>query len=184
MGSVDMDGLIVRPIVDGEWEALRSVAVAAFDDEVIGQLVDELRASWAWIPELAFVAEIDGRVVGQVLYTHAILDTPDRLVDVLVLSPLGVAPDLHGHGVGDALVRQTLARLGDRPEPYVFLEGSPGYYRRFGFRPGGEFGVRKPSDRIPDAAFQAYPLATHNDSMTGTLVYPDVFWRLDAVGLR
>ncbi len=179
-----MGEVVVRPLADGEWDAMRDVGVRAFGDETIGGLLDELRASWAWIPELAFVAELDGRIVGQVLYTTAILDAPDRLIDVLVLSPLGVLPELHGQGIGDALVRQSLARLDGRPEPYVFLEGSPRYYPRFGFRPGGDFGVRKPSDRIPDAAFQTIPLATHEPSMTGTLVYPDVFWRLDAVGLR
>ena len=59
------------------------------------------------------------------LYTHAILDAPGRQVDVLVLSPIGVRPDLQRAGIGSALIRTTLPILAGRTEPLVFLEGSP-----------------------------------------------------------
>jgi putative acetyltransferase len=45
-------------------------------------------------------------------------------------------------------------------------------------------GFRKPSLRIPDAAFQVYRLPSAEAWMSGTLVYPDVFWERDCVGLR
>jgi putative acetyltransferase len=48
-----------------------------------------------------------------------------------------------------------------RGVPVVFLEGDPDYYSRFGFQAGGPQGFRKPSLRIPDAAFQAILLAAH-----------------------
>ena len=168
-----------------EYERMRAVSIAAFGgDESIGVLLDALRASWAWHDELSFVAVLDGEIVGQVLYTSALLDAPRELVSVLVLSPIGVRPDLHHVGIGGRLIRDTIAHLQSRPEPIVFLEGSPAYYPRFGFRPGGELGCRKPSLRIPDAAFMALPLEGHEAWMTGTLVYPDAFWRTDSVGLR
>lgn len=168
-----------------EFERMRAVSVAAFgDDESIGAMLDALRESWAWRHELSFVAELDGEIVGHVLYSAALLDAPRELVEVLVLSPLGVRPDLQGAGIGGRLIRETLARLQDRPEPMVFLEGSPRYYPRFGFRPGADLGCRKPSLRIPDPAFMTLPLDGHEEWMTGTLVYPDAFWRTDSVGLR
>ena len=71
-----------------------------------------------------------------------------------------------------------------RSVPVVFLEGNPGYYSRLGFVGGAQQGFRKPSLRIPDAAFQAVRLPAHESWMTGTLVYSEPFWRLDAVGLR
>jgi len=66
----------------------------------------------------------------------------------------------------------------------VFLEGSPSYYSPLGFRPAGELDFRKPSLRIPDAAFQVRTTSTYEPWMTGTLVYAEPFWRLDCVGLR
>ncbi len=181
-GSADLTVRVMRP---EEWPATRAVAVAAFhDDPQIGQLLDGLHGSWAWDAELSFVAESDNELVGQVLYTHAILDAAPRQVGVLVLAPVSVRPDLRNRGIGSKLVTESLAALTRRNEPLVFLEGHPSYYPRFGFRPATELGFTAPSARIPDDAFMVYPLPSYEPWMTGALVYPDAFWRADAVGLR
>jgi putative acetyltransferase len=163
--------------------ATGAVVAAAFGDEPIEELVEALRASSAW-RHLSYVAELDGRVVGHVSFTRGWLDSPSRLVEVLVLSPLSVHPDHQGRGLGSALVRRTLELLRERPEPLVFLEGSPGYYGRLGFRPGVPHGFTPPSTRIPHPAFQFVALPSYEPWMTGALVYPEVFWEHDAVGLR
>ena len=166
-----------------EFDEMRAVAIAAFDgDARIEPLIDALRASWAWDDALSFVAERDGSIVGQALYTHAIVDAPAAFLAVLVLSPVGVRPDLQGIGIGSQLIRESLAGLIDRPEPLIFLEGHPGFYPRFGFRPGASLGFTAPSVRIPPVAFMVYSLPKYEPSMTGALVYPDAFWRTDTVG--
>jgi putative acetyltransferase len=175
----------IRPMRPDEFDAMRQLSIAAFgDDPVIGDLLDALRGSWAWEDELSFVAERDGELVGHVLYTHAIIDAPSRLQDVLLLSPIGVRPDLQRQGIGTDLITSTLPVLGRRDEPLVFLEGHPTYYPRFGFRLAADMGFTAPSVRIPRAAFMVYPLPNYEPWMTGALVYPDAFWRTDAVGLR
>jgi putative acetyltransferase len=165
--------------------AIRDVVGQAFaEQDVVPDLVDALRASTAWIEGLSFVAEGGVRVVGHVLLTRGLLDARERLVDVLVLSPLAVLPVMQGQGIGSALVRHALVAAEARGEPAVFLEGSPAYYQQFGFAPGGRLGFRRPSLRIPEPAFQVATTSAYQPWMTGTLVYPDVFWRLDCVGLR
>ena len=175
--------MIVRAEEASDLPETRAVVSAAFGDEPVAELLDGLRASSAW-RDLSFVAAQDGRVVGHVSFTRGWLDAPQRLVEVLVLSPLSVHPSSQGTGVGSALVRRTLELLQDRPEPLVFLEGSPSYYSRLGFRPGGPHGFIAPSTRIPPAAFQFVVLPSYEGWMTGALVYPDAFWEHDAVGLR
>jgi putative acetyltransferase len=118
------------------------------------------------------------------MFTQSLLDAPRELVPVQVLSPVGVLPAFQGRGIGSALIRHGLELLAARPCPVVFLEGSPRYYPRFGFEPGGDLGFRKPSLRIPDRAFQALRLPAYEPWMTGTLVYDAAFWRHDCVGLR
>lgn len=174
----------IRVMRPEEFDIMRSVSIAAFDDDSIGVLLDALRDSWVWHDELCFVAECSGEIVGQVLYTQAILDAPKALVRVLVLSPVGIRPDLHGQGIGTQLINESLAALVDRKEPAVFLEGNPLYYERFGFIAGGNLGFLKPSLRIPDAAFQVRPQPAWDPELSGTLVYPDAFWLTDSVGLR
>ena len=164
--------------------ASQRVVAAAFGEEPVAELLADLRRDHCW-RGLSFVAVTDdGEVVGHVAYTRAWVDAPDRLVPVLVLSPLSVHPDRQRAGVGAALVRESLAALAERPEPVVFLEGDPGYYGRLGFEAAGSWGFTAPSARIPPAAFQAVRLPSYDASVQGALVYPDVFWRHDAVGLR
>ena len=168
-----------------EFLAVRELSMAAFDDDPrIGSLLDLLRASWSWEDELSFVAVRDDSIVGHVLYSHAFVDAPASLVDVLVLSPLAVRPDLQRQGIGSRLVTESLDALADRPEPLVFLEGHPAFYPRFGFRPAASLGFSAPSVRIPASAFMVRPLPAYEPSITGALVYPDAFWRTDTVGLR
>jgi putative acetyltransferase len=167
-------------------QSVREIHARAFGDEglVVADLVDSLRETITPTDGLSLVAEHDGQVVGHVMFTRSLLDAPRRLVEVQVLSPLGVMPEYHRRGIGSALVRQGLKALGERAVPVVFLEGDPGYYSRFGFASGRDLGFRKPSLRIPDAGFQAIRLAAYEPWMTGTLVYAEPFWRHDAVGLR
>src|SRR5262245_52193770 len=168
-----------------EFSDVRALAEHAFgDDPTIGALLDALRGSWSWDGDLSFVAELNGELVGQILYTPAWLDTASHLVDVLVLSPMSVRPDWQRRAVGSRLITATLEVVKARSIPMVFLEGHPAYYPRFGFEPAGVIGIVAPSLRIPADAFMANRLPAYDPTMTGTLVYPDAFWRTDAVGLR
>ncbi|MHB1989029.1 MAG: GNAT family N-acetyltransferase [Acidimicrobiales bacterium] len=176
----------VRPEGPDDRDAVREVQRGAFGDhggEVV-ELVDALRDTITAELGLSIVAEDDGDIIGHVMFTTSLLDAPGRLVDVQVLSPLGVAAEHQGRGVGSALVRHGLAAAAEQGAPLVFLEGDPRYYSRFGFTPGGELGFRKPSLRIPDEAFQVVKLPAFEPWMGGTLVYAEVFWRYDCVGLR
>jgi putative acetyltransferase len=68
--------------------------------------------------------------------------------------------------------------------PLVFVEEAASSCSRLGFQPAADQGFRKPSLRIPDAAFQVLRLPAYERWMTGTLVYAEPFWKHDAVGLR
>jgi putative acetyltransferase len=167
--------------------SLHRLAFGGHGERVAG-LVSDLRRLVGADAGLSLVAERAdqdaGELVGHAMFTPALLDAPRQLVTVEVLSPLAVLPQWQGRGVGGALVRHGIEILAARSVPVVFLEGDPGYYSRFGFVSGDPLGYRRPSLRIPPAGFQVLRLPAYQAWMTGTLVYPEVFWNHDLVGLR
>ena len=176
----------VRSEIPQDWGAVSDLHRKAFGEhgQAVAALVEDLRLLVTGEDGLSLVAEQAGQILGHVMLTPSLLDTPAALLAVQVLSPVGVLPAHQRRGIGSALIRRALQITVERHVPVVFLEGSPAYYARFGFRPGGPLGFRKPSLRIPDAAFQALRLPAYEPWMIGTLVYAEAFWRHDAVGLR
>jgi putative acetyltransferase len=163
--------------------AVAAVLTDAFGED--GAHVAELDADLQRGPaRISLVAERAGLVVGSVTLSRCWIDAPRALVEVLVLSPLGVTAAHQRRGVGGELVRAALAEAEAARAPIVLLEGEPDYYPRFGFVQGAPLGLGKPSIRIPDRAFQVITLPDWQPWMTGALVYCDAFWRHDAVGLR
>lgn len=181
----------VRPARFGELPEVVAVIGAAFgglaegeagaqEGAAVGQIWRELDRSG--LVRASLVAVERGRIVGHVGLSDAWLDARERLVDVLVLSPLSVRPAAQGRGVGRALVRAAFDAAAALGSPAVFVEGDPARYAAFGFDPGAAHGIDAPSRRIPDAAFRVRVLK--EGLPPGRLVYPDVWWRHDAVGLR
>ena len=173
---------VIRP--EREGDPVAEVIRGAFSEEG-----DHVAALWV---ELAasdllrgsLVAEVDGEVVGHVGLSHAWVDARRELVDVWVLSPLSVVPERQGAGVGTRLVGAALDAARAGRTPLLFLEGDPEYYGPRGFERADRHGLAPATTRTPAPAFQVVRFETHEEWMTGRLVYRDVWWRYDLAGLR
>jgi putative acetyltransferase len=181
----DLHIRLQRPNNPGDRAAVLDLTTKAFGEEgeKFALLVRALQASDAY-DGLSFMAEAERRMVGHTMLTRSWVDAPDRLVDVLVLSPLSVHPDYQGRGIGRALVARALQAADNAGSPAVFVEGDPGYYGQLGFGGATSRGFTRPSVRIPEATFQVVTLAAYEQWMTGAVVYSDRFWSLDCVGVR
>jgi putative acetyltransferase len=179
-----MDGVQIRGRRAGDRAGVRDVLVRSFGRAVVADLAEALQQARAEDTGLTFVAELDGELVGYVQLSRSWLDARERLVEVLVLGPLGVVPEHQRHGIGGRLVNRALRAGAELATPLIFLEGSPDYYSRFGFETASRRGFTAPSVRIPDAAFQVLILPSYRSWITGALVYPEAFWAFDCVGVR
>lgn len=162
----------------GDEPAIAAVHAAAFlrpepgagEPPEVG-LVDELRASGAWLPALSVVAIDDDRIVGHVVCTRATI--ADRFA-VLGLGPLGVAPDHQRIRVGSALMHAVIGAADALDEPLIALLGDPAFYRRFGFVPAARHGIEPPHDWYGDA-FQVRVLTSATGDERGAFRYAAAF---------
>ena len=161
----------VRSERDGDHDAIRRVNELAFEQPAEADLVDALRSSDAWLPELSLVAEEDGDLVGHALFTVAQLDTGPEL---LSLAPMAVLPGRQRSGVGAAMVREGLERARATDYPLVAVLGHAEYYPRFGFEAARAYGITTPHD-VPDEVWMVLPLPAYDPSIRGEIVYPPAF---------
>ncbi|KQR67123.1 GCN5 family acetyltransferase [Arthrobacter sp. Leaf337] len=126
-----------------------------------------------YLPEFSIVAEQNGEVVGHVISTRGWVGD----LELLGLGPIGVVPRLQRHGIGSALIQETVARANAAGERGIALLGGPEYYSRFGFVPSVSLGIDPPTAEWGDS-FQVLPLAVWPGGIHGTFRYAAPFERL------
>lgn len=144
-----MAPLTIRSENAADIEHIHEINRAAFETPAEAKLVDRLRT--AADPFLSLVAELDGVVVGHILFTPVRLENSDEL-NLSGLAPVAIAPPHQNQGIGSALVEAGLAQCQKLGVGAVVVLGHPDYYPRFGFQAAANFGIRCEYD-VPDEAF-------------------------------
>lgn len=167
--------LIIRQEAGGDKPAVYQVVKRAFasaehSDGKEHDLVDALRGSRAFVPELSLVAQAEGTVVGYILFTEIRIGTATELA----LAPLAVLPEYQGRGVGAALIRAGHKIAAELGYHYSVVLGSQTYYPRYGYSPAEGFGIQAPF-RVPAVNFMAAPLAEDRPEVWGAVEYAEEF---------
>lgn len=152
-----MNNLVIRNEREADHHTVEAITREAFWNQYMPgcdehYLVHCMRAHPDFIPELALVAELGREIVGSIFFTRShLVDQAGARHETITFGPVSVSPDLHRQGIGSALIRrgmETAKELGHRA---VLIYGYPDYYRRFGFRPGKDFGITNPDGQFPAA---------------------------------
>jgi putative acetyltransferase len=167
--------MLIRPETLADCLAIRHVNEQAFGKPNEARIVEGVRESPFFIPELSLVAEHDRKIVGHILFSKGKVQGEGESWDLLALGPVAVSPSCQRQGVGSRLVQAGLERALQLGHRGVFLIGHPTYYPRFGFTPARTFGLGLPFE-VPDEVFMALPLwPGAMDGVRGTVVYPPAF---------
>ncbi|WP_200834664.1 GNAT family N-acetyltransferase [Amycolatopsis alkalitolerans] len=141
----------IRRETSADHEPVGRLHERAFADPRIPLPVSALRTAAAPLPPVSLVAEMEGQVAGHVMLSAGRLDAPRRLVDVYVLSPLGVLPEFQRRGIGTRLVAAALAAA--HGVPLVFLEGFARVLRKAGLHQRGSARLPRAVAADPGAGF-------------------------------
>lgn len=115
-------------------------------------LAHTMRAHPDFIPELDFVLELDGKIVGNIMYTKARLrDESGNQKQILTFGPLGILPEYQGRGYGRQLVDHSLQRAKELGHSAVVIFGSPERYVGSGFVSCKRHNISLPGGAYPTA---------------------------------
>ncbi|WP_027857138.1 GNAT family N-acetyltransferase [Marinobacterium jannaschii] len=130
--SQEVIGLFSDVFVDAEGEA---------EGRLIGSLVAELIDTTDKDDLIGFVASLDNRLTGAIFFSRFTLPT-DKVA--FLLSPVAVATECQGRGVGQQLIRFGLGQLQSRGVELALTYGDPNYYGKVGFQPLSENVIKAP----------------------------------------
>lgn len=131
-----MDNLIIRSEINGDSSAIAGLHAAAFT-YAMGMaeavLVGALRCRQCFDPELSIVAELEGKVIGHVLFTPQMFTVKGVEVRGVILAPIAVLPEFQRQGVGARLIREGHLRAAAKGFGLSLLIGHADYYPRYGY---------------------------------------------------
>ncbi len=167
--------MLIREEEVRDYDVVYTVIKAAFESaEQSGgdeqDLVNALRKSDAYVPELALIAEIDEKVVGHIMFTEVKVGESVQLA----LAPLSVLPEYQKRGIGTALIQEGHRRAQKLGYGYSIVLGSEKFYPKTGYAPAGNYGIIPPFD-VPDKNFMAHRLAEDAPSIAGVVRYAKEF---------
>lgn len=106
-------------------------------------VIHVLRDDPAFVKELDFVTEQDGVLIGQNMFMRTVINADDgRVIDVLTMGPIGIAPELKRKGYGKKLLDYSLEKASAMGFGAVLFEGNIGFYGHSGFTYARNFGIR------------------------------------------
>lgn len=155
----------------------QAFATEAFSDHQEQLLVERLRQSPCFIPELSLVAEADHTIVGYILLTPITIDNGEQTFASLALAPMCVLPAYQGMGIGGRLIRWAHQQAKALHYASVILLGHADYYPQFGYRQAHHYEIQLPFD-APKANCMAIELTANSlHNVRGTVVYPAEFFQ-------
>jgi len=127
-------------------EAFREMEMADGDEHY---LVDRLRKTEAYIPELSLVADLNGKLVGHILFTKIWIQDGEQKHPSLILAPVSVLPEYQRMGIGGELIQEGHRIAVEFGYQSVLVIGHEDYYPRFNYRIASNYGLKAPFE-VPD----------------------------------
>ena len=143
-------------------------------------VLNQLRNDDAFIPELDFVMEKDGKIIGQNMFMRAVIKADDgRDIPIITMGPICIANELKRQGYGKILLDYSLQKATKMGFGAVCFEGNIDFYGKSGFTYASEFGIRYHG--LPEGADASFFLCKelkkgYLDGITGEYAPPQGYF--------
>ncbi len=88
----------------------------------------------AFIPELDFVLEVEGRIIGHVMYSKASIEADDgRIIPIMTFGPISIIPEYKRKGYGKILLDYSMEKAKELGAGALCMEGNIDFYGKSGF---------------------------------------------------
>lgn len=147
-------------------------------------VIHVLRDDPAFVRELDFVMEQNGRLIGQNMFMKTIIEADDgREIPVLTMGPICITPELKHKGYGKALLDYSLEKAAEAGFGAVLFEGNIDFYGKSGFDYAWNFDIRYHD--LPEGADSSFFLCKelipgYLDGITGVYQTPQGYYVDDA----
>ena len=104
--------------------------------------IHTLRSHKDFIPELSFVIELEGRIIGSVMYTKSrLIDENGNEKQIVTMGPLCVMPEYQRNGFGKSLLEHTFRLAADMGYDTIINFGNPDNYVARGYKSCRKYNV-------------------------------------------
>ena len=106
----------------------------------------------AFVPELDFIMELDGKLIGQIIFVRSEIDCDDgRKLPIMTFGPIGIAPEYKRRGYGKCLLDCSMEKARKMGTGALAITGNNLFYGKSGFVPAKTKNIRYADD--PDADY-------------------------------
>ena len=106
-------------------------------------VLNQLREDDAFVHELDFVMESNGKLIGQNMFMRAVIKADDgREIPIMTMGPICICPELKRKGFGKILLDYSVEKAKELGCGALCFEGNVGFYGKSGFTYASEFGIR------------------------------------------
>lgn len=170
--------IVIRPEKPQDYAGVHELNRLAFRRESEARLIENLRATSGFIPELSLVAIGGKNVVGHVLFYPISIETPDGDLPALAMAPMAVRPELKKEDISGRLMQQGTRECRRLGYKCIVTMGAQQNYRELGFAPI-KWGKLKHSLRVSGGDLMVLELVPGLlDDVRGTVKFPPVFTEL------
>lgn len=151
------DNIIIRPEKKTDYKITENLTREAFWNVYRPGCYEHYvlhcyRSNPDFIPELDFVMELDGKLIGQVIYVRSQIECDDgRKIPIMTFGPISIAPEFKRQGYGKRLLDYSIERAKEMGTGALAITGNIDFYGKSGFVPAKTKCIRYADD--PDADY-------------------------------